>query len=90
MRSSAISMRSLVHWPRSHHSRPEDALDVKSISTSFHIIYSNIRFTKAVSELVMVRSTPVAFPFPEEMFSFDVAKDEFCGRGLVYLVCRVD
>jgi hypothetical protein len=67
----------------------EDLLDVKKILTAFHVAENNLRFTKAILELVMIRSIPVAFSFPDSDFNFDVAKDELCKRGLLFLACQV-
>ncbi|KAF2629780.1 hypothetical protein BU25DRAFT_485828 [Macroventuria anomochaeta] len=66
----------------------DDSLDVKKVLTAFHIIEGNLRFTKAVSELVAVRSVSVGFSFPESDFKFKVEKQELCKRGLLFLACQ--
>ena len=67
----------------------EDSLDVKKVLTAFHAIQSNVRFTKAISELAMVKSVPVDFAFPESDFKFNIEKNELCKRGLLFLTCQV-
>ncbi|KAF3052170.1 hypothetical protein E8E11_005487 [Didymella keratinophila] len=66
----------------------DDALDVKKILTSFHVIEGNMRFRKAVRELHGVRSVAVSFNFPESEFKFQVEKGELCKRGLLFLASQ--
>jgi hypothetical protein len=66
----------------------DDALDVKKMLTSFHVIEGNLRFRKAVRELEAVRSIAVSFNFPESDFNFQVEKAELCKRGLLFLASQ--
>lgn len=66
----------------------DDALDVKKILTSFHVIEENLRFREAVRELEAVRSVAVTFNFPESDFNFQVEKEELCKRGLLFLASQ--
>jgi hypothetical protein len=67
----------------------EDSLDVKRVLTGFHLVESNPRFNKTLSDMVAIRSIPVTFLFPESDFKFDVVKGELCKRGLLFLACQV-
>ncbi|KAJ4410399.1 hypothetical protein N0V91_001883 [Didymella pomorum] len=68
--------------------RLDDALDVKKILTSFHVIEGNLRFRQAVRELSAIRSVAVSFNFPESDFQFQVEKAELCKRGLLFLASQ--
>lgn len=66
----------------------DDALDVKKILTSFHVIEGNVRFREAVREIRAVRSVAVSFYFPESDFCFQVEKTELWKRGLLFLASQ--
>lgn len=66
----------------------DDSLDVKKVLTAFHVIESNLRFTKAISDLAAVRNVSIAFNFPESDFNYNVEKGELCKRGLLFLACQ--